>query len=275
MSPQRVEPSSQPSPASGPAAEASPRGAPAAASGSQAVAPPVAARGLSRPKGRWSRSLKDTFFPPRESTGDRAFRILTGLFAVLVASALLWLVSEVFQEAWPAFQQFGPGLITSDAWDPQGGNWGALPFLWGTLYTSLIALVLAVPIALGVALFLTEFSPRWLRAPLGTLVELLAGVPSIVYGLWGVFAVAPFVRDSLGPFLHTVAPWLPLGDVTIGYGYLTAGIVLAIMILPTITAISRDAILAVPRDLREAAYALGSTRWEVARRAVLPTAKVG
>jgi phosphate transport system permease protein len=155
------------------------------------------------------------------------------------------------------------------------GEFGAWPFIWGTLFTSFLALALAVPTGFAVALFLTELAPTWIRAPLGVLVELLAGVPSIVYGMWGLFVLAPLLRKPIEPWLKAHLGWISLfNGPAIGLGFLLAGIVLAVMILPTITAIARDALAAIPRLEREAAYALGATRWEVSR-SVLRSAKAG
>lgn len=160
-------------------------------------------------------------------------------------------------------------------WDPVAGVFGAYPFIFGTLFASAIAITIAVPISFAVALFITELSPKWLRTPLSTLVELLAGVPSIVFGMWGLVVVAPLILKHIQPWVQDTLAWIPLfGGPAAGRSFLLAGIVLAIMILPTITAISRDALLAVPRLEREAAYALGATRWEVARTAV-KSAKAG
>jgi phosphate transport system permease protein len=178
--------------------------------------------------------------------------------------------------AWAALKVAGFGLITGSVWDPVAPTFGAWPFIYGTLYSSAIALVLAVPIGLLVALFLTELAPLWVRTPLGVLVELLAGVPSIVFGMWGLFVVIPKLRHGFDPWVTSHLGWIPLfrGPVGTGQSFLLAGLVLAIMILPTITSISRDALLAVPRLEREAAYALGATRWEVARTAIR-SAKTG
>jgi phosphate transport system permease protein len=172
--------------------------------------------------------------------------------------------------------QFGFKFFTGSAWDPVSGNFGALPFIFGTLATSLLALLMAVPLALGVAIFITELSPKFLRAPISFLTELLAAIPSVVYGLWAVFVLVPIMRDSLGPFLVKYLGWTHLftGD-NFGVGLLTASIILAIMILPIISSITRDIMLAVPSSQREAVLALGATRWEMIRTGVLRNARIG
>ncbi len=172
--------------------------------------------------------------------------------------------------------QFGFKFFTGSAWDPVSGNFGALPFIFGTLATSLLALLMAVPLALGVAIFLTELSPKALRAPISFLTELLAAIPSVVYGLWAVFVLVPIMRDQLGPLLFKWFGWTHLFDGTnFGVGLLTASIILAIMILPIISSITRDIMLAVPSSQREAVLALGATRWEMIRTGVLRNARIG
>ena len=220
----------------------------------------------------------------REHRVDRATRYALGLLALATALAFASILGVLLSHSMDVFRHEGVSFVTGRTWDPVNGVYGAWPFIFGTLLTSFLALALAVPIGIAVALFLTELSPRWLRAPLGVLVELLAGVPSLVYGMWGVFFLAPLLRKPIEPWLQDhlthVGGWEIPGLATlfsgpkIGLGFLLAGIVLAIMILPTIVAISRDALLAVPRLEREAAYALGATRWEVARNA-LRSAKAG
>lgn len=215
----------------------------------------------------------------REHRADRVARYALGLCALAIALAFLAILGVLVQHSLDAWRHAGLGLLTGTTWDPVNGEYGAWPFVFGTLFTSLLALALALPIGVAVALFLTELAPAWLRGPLGILVELLAGVPSLVYGMWGIFVLAPILRKPVEPWLeHTFAsvPGLNVlfSGPKIGLGFLLAGLVLAIMILPTLVAISRDALLAVPRLEREAAYALGGTRWEVARNA-LRSAKSG
>jgi phosphate transport system permease protein len=172
--------------------------------------------------------------------------------------------------------QFGFGFFLRSAWDPVSGDFGALPFIFGTLTTSLLALAMAVPLALGVAVFLTELCPAKLRAPISFLTELLAAIPSVVYGLWAVFVLVPIMRDQLGPLLVKYFGWTGFfGGYNFGVGMLTASIILAIMILPIISSITRDIMLAVPVSQREAVLALGATRWEMIRTGVLRNARIG
>jgi len=179
-------------------------------------------------------------------------------------------------EAWPAVQTFGPGFLVSTIWDPVAGRFGALPFLYGTLVSSALALLIAGPLSLGAAIYLAEIAPPRLRTVAGFLIELLAAIPSVVYGLWGIFVLAPVLRATVQPFLSATLGFLPLFQGPyFGVGLLTAGVLLAIMIIPTITAIARDVLLAVPTDQREGMLALGATRWEVVRYVVLPYARSG
>lgn len=183
---------------------------------------------------------------------------------------------ELVVMAWPSLVKFGPRFITSSDWDPVAGKFGALPLIFGTVASSIIALLLAVPLGLGVAVFLSEVSPPWMKSPVSFLVELLAGIPSVIYGLWGIFVLAPLVMDHIAPWLNHYFGWLPLFQGTsYGVGLLTAGLILTLMILPFITSVSREILDTVPRDQREAALALGMTRWEVIRHAVLPYGRVG
>lgn len=184
----------------------------------------------------------------------------------------------IFAAAWPAFAKLGLSILTSSDWDVANGRFGAAPALFGTLVSSAVALVIATPLAVGVAIFLSEFSPAWLRAPVAFLVDLLAAIPSVVYGLWGIFVLIPIMREHVMPFLRDT---LHLGATPLfsgpayGPSMLTAGVILAIMCLPSISAVSREVLLAVPRSQREAALALGATRWEMIRDAVIPFARSG
>jgi len=210
------------------------------------------------------------------SRGDVVFRLLLTAFAAAVPLLLLIILGELIAGAWPAMKQFGLGFITTSTWDPVAGTFGVLPLIFGTLYSSLVAMVIAVPLALGVAIFLTEFAPRWLRTPVATLVELLAGVPSVIYGLWGVFVLIPLLRDVIWPIVKPVLSWLPVfNGVFYGPSVLAGGMILAIMVLPYIAAVSREVLLAVPSAQREAALALGATRWEAVWTVVLPYGRVG
>jgi phosphate transport system permease protein len=208
--------------------------------------------------------------------GDRAFRWLTLLFAASIVLLLGAMALEMTRASAASLERFGFGFLVGTEWDPARERLGALPFIFGTVVSSLVALTIAVPIALGVAIFLSELAPPWLRGPLGFVVELLAAVPSVVYGLWGIFVLVPWVRDTVQPALSETLGFLPLFQGPhLGVGMLAGGLILAIMILPTITAVSREVLRAVPDSLREGAMALGATRWETVRRAVIPVARSG
>ena len=210
--------------------------------------------------------------------GDRIYEIVTTACALVVPALVIAIAIAVFAAAWPAFAKLGLSIVTSSDWDVQAGKFGAAPAIFGTLVSSIVALIIATPLALGVAVFLSEFSPTWLRQPIGFLVDLLAAVPSVVYGLWGIFVLVPLLREQVMPFLRDT---LHLGATPFfsgpayGPSMLAAGVVLAIMALPYISAVSREVLLAVPRSQREAALALGATRWEMIRDAVIPYAKSG
>ena len=212
------------------------------------------------------------------AVGDRIYvAIITG-FAVCVPLLLLLVLREVAMAGWPAIRQFGFGFLTSSDWDPVKGNFGAAAAIFGTLITSILALVIATPLALGVAIFLSEFAPRWLRQPLAFFVDLLAAIPSVVYGLWGIFVLVPLLRQYVIPFLRDTLHLsvIPLfSGPSWGNSVFAAGMILAIMVLPYISSVSREVLLAVPRSQREAALALGATRWEMIQKAVLPFAKSG
>lgn len=214
----------------------------------------------------------------RSALADRIYRAAILFFALCVPALVLLIFLEVGRAGWPALKQFGFGFLTSSAWDPVHGEFGAAPAIVGTIVTSMIALAIATPLALGSAIFLSEFSPQWLRQPASFLIDLLAAVPSIVYGLWGVFVLVPFLRSAAIPFLRDT---LHLGATPFftgpayGPSVLAAGLILAIMVLPYIASVSREVLLAVPRSQREAALALGATHWEAITGAVLPYAKVG
>ena len=210
------------------------------------------------------------------SRGDTVYRALLTSFALLLPLLLAIIVGELVVGAWPALKQFKFGFLTNSTWDPVASEFGALPLIVGTLYSSLVAMVIAVPLALGVAIFLTEFAPRWLRTPVATLVELLAGVPSVIYGLWGVFVLIPLLRDVLWPIIRLAVSWLPFFEGAFyGPSVLAGGTILAIMVLPYIAAVSREVLLAVPSAQREAALALGATRWEAVWTVVLPYGRAG
>jgi len=207
---------------------------------------------------------------------DRVYRrILTG-FALTLPALILILFGVLFVESLPALKRFGPSFVVTSTWDPVAEVYGAAPMVFGTLASSFLALLIAVPLALSVAIFLTEFSPRWLRQPVAFLVELLAAIPSVVYGTWGIFVLIPFLREHVVPPLKTVLGWTPFfKGVFYGNSLLAGGIILAIMIVPYIAAVSREVLLAVPTSQREAALAMGATRWEAVRSAVLPYGRAG
>jgi phosphate transport system permease protein len=208
--------------------------------------------------------------------GDLTFRRITALFAGAVIVLLLWMAVEMALASKLSLAQFGLGFITSREWNPVRDEYGGLPFVFGTVVSSLLALLIAVPISIGIAIYLSELAHPKLRTPMGFLVELLAAVPSVVYGLWGIFALVPWLRDRVQPLLAKTLGFLPFfqGQQR-GFGMLAGGIILAIMITPTISSVSREVLRAVPHALREGAIGLGATRWEVVRVAVLPYAKSG
>lgn len=208
--------------------------------------------------------------------GDGMFRWTTRLMAYAIGLLLLLLLWEVIGSSTAAREKFGWGFVSGRVWDPVGEEFGALPFIFGTLVSSAIALLIAVPLGVGTALFLTDLAPRWLRQPLVMLVEMLAGIPSVILGLWGVFVMVPFLRESGFPLLRELFGFSALFSGPVyGVSMLAGGIIIAIMILPIITSVSREILRSVPNLQREAAYALGATRWEVTRIAVLSYARSG
>jgi phosphate transport system permease protein len=207
--------------------------------------------------------------------GDRIFMFLLHLAAWLVLAVVVALFIVLLWRSLPAIQQIGLSAFTT-LWDPNGGHFGVLTFIYGTIITSVIALLVAGPIGVGAALFLAELAPRKLATPVAMLIELLAAVPSIVYGLWALYALAPFIRTMLGPGLQHVFGFLPFFQGPIyGIGMLAGGLILAVMVVPTVAAISRDVFQAVPNDQREAMLALGATKWEMLTKAVMPYARSG
>jgi len=210
------------------------------------------------------------------NVGDKVFKWLTALFAASVVFLLAAMLVQMTQASALSIQRFGFGFLTQSDWNPVHEIFGALPFVFGTVVSSVIALLLAIPVALGVAVFLSELAPGWFQKPLSLLVELLAAIPSIVYGLWGMFVLVPLLRETVQPFLAKTLGFLPFFQgAPIGFGMLAAGVVLAIMVLPTIASVSRDVMRSVPKGYREAALALGATRWETIRMAVLPNVTSG
>jgi phosphate transport system permease protein len=221
--------------------------------------------------------------PPQVSRGhaeDRFFRGLTMSFALFVLALLIAILGALTWAALPAFRKFGPAFLYTDVWNPVTQQFGALAPIYGTLVTSGIALLIAVPVSFGIALFLTEMCPAFLKRPLGTAVELLAAVPSIIYGMWGLFIFAPMFADYGQPALARVLGVVPgLGALFTGpangIGMLAAGIILSVMVIPFISSVMRDVFEIVPHVLKESAYGLGATTWEVVWNIVLPYTKVG
>lgn len=204
------------------------------------------------------------------------FRLLVTAAAMSVLILVVAMILELTHESWPAIHKFGIRFIWSREWNPPQERFGAFPFIVGTLITSLLALVFGTVIGVGASLFLVEFAPPWLRIPVSYMVELLAAIPSVVYGLWGVFVLGPWIQRTAGPFLLHYFNWVPfVNGPALSVGIFGAVIILTIMILPTIVSISRDVISAVPRSQREGILALGATRWEMIRIAVLPYARSG
>jgi phosphate transport system permease protein len=216
----------------------------------------------------------------RLRNGDTIFRLITRGAAALVLVLLGGVIVSLIIGAWPAFEALGPAFFTTQSWNPVTEKFGALAPIYGTIVTSLIAVVIAVPVGLMIAFFLTELCPLWLRRPIGIAIELLAGIPSIIYGIWGLFVFAPFVQEYIQPGVISLFGNVPVLSTLFagppyGIGIFTAGLILAIMVLPFITSISRDVFEAVPPVLKEAAYGIGCTKWEVVRNVVLPYTRVG
>lgn len=208
--------------------------------------------------------------------GDRIFLVLLLLATAAVIGLMLALVALLLYGSREAIQTLGFSFLTTKVWNPEGQVYGIIPFAVGTLLTSALALLIAVPLGLGAAIFLTQQAPAWLRAPVGQLIELLAAIPSIIYGFWGLIVLVPLMRTVFEPWLAKYLGWTGwFTGPQYGLGVLTAGLVLSVMAIPTITAISRDSIAAVPVSQKEAALSIGATDWEVTRRAVLPYARSG
>ena len=216
----------------------------------------------------------------RQRLIDFVFRETTRFFAFLVFALLIGIIISLIYGSWPSLKQFGFHFLVSSEWDPVSNNFGAVVPIIGTLVTSLIALIIGIPVSFGIALFLTELSPRWLRRPLGIAIELLAGIPSIIYGMWGLFVFAPAFSNKVQPWItDTFGNWPLVGHLVqgppMGIGMFTAGLILAIMIIPFMASVMRDVFQIVPPMLKESAYGLGSTTWEVVWNIVLPYTKVG
>jgi phosphate transport system permease protein len=216
----------------------------------------------------------------REARAEWVFRGLTAASAGLVLILLAGVLIALSYGAWPALRTFKFGFLTREIWNPVTDQYGALAALYGTVITSLIAMLIAVPLAFGIAVFLTETCPLWLRAPIASAIELLAAVPSIVFGIWGLFVLAPILQHSVQPWLIEtlgVLPWVGqlFRGPPYGIGLMTAGLVLAVMVLPFITSVMREVFLATPSSLKEAAYGLGATQWEVIWDVVLANSRAG
>ena len=208
--------------------------------------------------------------------GDEIARVVTFLFASTVVLVTILLVLELWHGSSLARHKFGFAFFVTSVWDPIAGDFGALPFIYGTLVTAFVSLAIAVPLGIGAAIFLAELAPQKVSDTLQFFIDLLAAVPSVIYGLLGIFIIVPLMREYIQPFLKATLGFLPLfTGPAYGIGFFTAGIVLAIMVIPYIVSVSREVLLSVPRDQREAALALGSTRWESTWKVVVPFARTG
>jgi phosphate transport system permease protein len=221
-----------------------------------------------------------SLIPCRGAVMDGLFRGITHLCAILVAASVLAIFVTLFMDSRLSIRKFGLGFLITNAWNPVTEIFGAVAPIYGTLVTSVIAMIISVPVSFGIALFITELSPRWLKRPIGTAIELLAAIPSIIYGMWGLFVFAPIFSDHIQPWLtDSIGNWPVVGQLfqgpPMGTGMFTAGLILAIMVLPFMTAVMRDVFEVVPAVLKESAYGLGSTTWEVVWGIVLPYTKVG
>jgi phosphate transport system permease protein len=216
----------------------------------------------------------------RLRAGEAVFRNLTRVAALIVLAILGGVFVALVEGAAPALRTFGFDFFTTQSWNPVTEKFGALAPIYGTFVTSSIAMLIAVPVGLGIAIFLTELCPPWLRRPIGIAIELLAGIPSIIYGIWGLFVLAPFLQQSVQPALIGLFGPIPglsalFAGPPYGIGVLTAGLILAIMVIPFVASVSRDVFETVPPVLKEAAYGIGCTTWEVVRRVVIPYTRVG
>ncbi|MDK2124794.1 phosphate ABC transporter permease subunit PstC [Parachitinimonas caeni] len=225
-------------------------------------------------------STSNRKFLQRQRIYDSFFQNITKFFAFLVLATLLGIIISLIIGAMPSIKQFGFNFLINDSWDPVKKDFGAWSPILGTLITSFIALFIGVPVSFGIALFLTELSPLWMRRPLGIAVELLAGIPSIIYGMWGLFVFAPFFSDYLQPHIIEHIGSIPLigllfTGAPMGIGMFTAGLILSIMVIPYISSVMRDVFELVPTMYKESAYGLGATTWEVVRYVVLPYTKTG
>ncbi len=208
--------------------------------------------------------------------GDMIFKGITAAFAAGIAIIFIAMIGVLWQQSQPSIHAFGLSFLTSAQWNPVTEDFGALIPIVGTLLSTLIALLFAIPLSIGIALFLVELAPYWLRGPFGAAIELLAAIPSIVYGMWGLFVLSPLMADYVQPWLKSSLGFIPLfAGPNMGIGMLTAGLVLTLMIIPFISAVIRDVFLMVPLNLKEAAYGLGCTTWEVVRYVMIPYGRKG
>ena len=226
---------------------------------------------LSNPVLRARRNLTDRI-------GDPLLRGLSGLAAALAVAVIAGIAYEVIHLAWPAISKFGIGFVTTNDWNPNPlvQRFGAAPFLYGTAVTSFIAILFAAPLSIAISIYLTELAPQRIRRPVATLVDMLAAIPTVILGLWGILVLGPFMHDTIEPALQSLLGFLPIfsGDPS-AFGYLTAAVILTIMATPIITSVTREVFETVPGDLKEASYALGATRWEMVRQVVLPYSRPG
>lgn len=211
---------------------------------------------------------------------DTLFSGLSRLCALAVLFIIAAILLSLFTGAWPAFKKFGPAFLISTEWNPVTEEFGALVSMYGTLTTTLIAMTIGIPVSFGIAIFITELCPRWLKRPVGTAIELLAAIPSIIYGMWGLFIFAPFFADNIEPWIADSLGQIPAMGILfdgppLGMGVLTAGIILGIMVIPFMAAVFRDLFEVVPPVLKESAYGIGATTWEVLKNIVLPYTKAG
>jgi phosphate transport system permease protein len=221
------------------------------------------------------RSTIDRMAPP-SGLGDKVFKWLTLAMALAVVALVVLVGWQLARGSSLAIQKFGFHFLATSTWDPVAEHFGALPFIYGTAVSSLVALIIAVPLSIATAVYVTEFAPLWIRQPIISLIEMLAAIPSVILGLWGIFVMIPWLRAYAFPLLKRLFGWTPLFSGPIyGVSMLAGGIIIAVMILPIITSVSREILRSVPNLQREAAYALGATRWEVTRIAVLSYAKKG
>lgn len=223
-----------------------------------------------------------TILPPRPdrsrgNPADRIYGAALTTFGVILPVLFLFMVWRIGTAAWPAIEGFGWGFIVSQEWNPVLRDFGALPFIFGTVVSSLLALMIAIPLSVGLAIFLTELAPRWLAGPIAFATELLAAIPSVVYGLWGIFVMVPFLRFTIQePLSRRFGDTIPFFEgPAYGFSMMSGAVILSIMIIPFISAVTREVLAAVPRDQREAALALGATRWEMTWQVALPYALPG